>query len=139
MYAESRSNGFGFIGGGKMLLSKDFKFDAAHNLIHYHGKCEKLHGHTYKMRIVLEGQPDSEGMIIDFCEVKAIVNERVISRLDHSYLNDIIEQPSAENIALWVWHELYDVLKRDNCKLYEIHVWETETSSVTLRECDIER
>ena len=122
-----------------MLLSKDFKFDAAHNLIHYHGKCEKLHGHTYRMRIVLEGQPDSEGMIIDFCEVKDIVKERVISRLDHAYLNDIIEQPSAENIALWVWHELCDVLRRDNCRLYEVHVWETETSSVTLRECDIER
>ena len=122
-----------------MLLSKDFKFDAAHNLIHYHGKCEKLHGHTYRLRIVLEGQSDSEGMIIDFCEVKDIVKERVISRLDHAYLNDIIEQPSAENIALWVWHELYDVLRRDNCRLYEVHVWETETSCVILRECDIKR
>lgn len=122
-----------------MLLSKDFKFDAAHNLIQYHGKCEKLHGHTYRMRIVLEGQPDSEGMIIDFCEVKDIVKERVISRLDHSYLNDIITQPSAENIALWVWNELYDSLRRDNCRLYEVHIWETETSSVTLRESDIVR
>ena len=120
-----------------MLLSKDFKFDAAHNLIQYHGKCEKLHGHTYRMRIVLEGQPDSEGMIIDFCEVKDIVKERVISRLDHSYLNDIITQPSAENIAVWVWNELYNSLRRDNCRLYEVHIWETETSSVTLRECDI--
>ena len=120
-----------------MLLSKDFKFDAAHNLIQYHGKCEKLHGHTYRMRIVLEGQPDSEGMIIDFCEVKDIVKERVISRLDHSYLNDIITQPSAENIAVWVWNELYDSLRRDNCRLYEVHIWETEMSSVTLREFDM--
>ncbi len=121
-----------------MLLSKDFKFDAAHNLIHYHGKCEKLHGHTYKLRIVVEGYPDSEGMIIDFCELKDIVKERVISRLDHAYINDIIEQPSAENIALWVWHELYDLINRDNCKLHEVHVWETETSCVILRESDIE-
>jgi 6-pyruvoyltetrahydropterin/6-carboxytetrahydropterin synthase len=139
MYEESRSSGSGFTGGGRMLLSKDFKFDAAHNLIQYHGKCEKLHGHTYRMRIVLEGQPDSEGMIIDFCEVKDIVKERVISRLDHSYLNDIITQPSAENIAVWVWNELYDSLRRDNCRLYEVHIWETETSSVTLRESDIVR
>ena len=113
-----------------MLLCKDFKFDAAHNLINYHGKCEKLHGHTYKLRVVLEGQPDSEGMIIDFVELSSLVKEKIISRLDHSYLNDIISQPSAENIALWVWAELEKFLTRENCKLYEIHVWETADSRV---------
>ena len=120
-----------------MLLSKDFKFDAAHNLIHYHGKCEKLHGHTYKLRVVLEGQPDSDGMIMDFLELKRIVNERVISRLDHAYINDFITQPSAENIALWIWGELEDSVRRENCCLYEVHVWETENSSVILRRSDI--
>lgn len=113
-----------------MLLTKDFKFDAAHNLIHYHGKCEKLHGHTYKLRVVLEGQPDSEGMIMDFVELSSIVKEKIISRLDHSYINEIISQPSAENIALWVWSELEKFLTRENCKLYEIHIWETATSRV---------
>ena len=121
-----------------MLLSKDFKFDAAHNLIHYHGKCEKLHGHTYRLRIVLEGEPDAEGMIMDFIDLKHIVNEHVLSRLDHAYLNDIITQPSAENIALWIWHELDERVKRENCSLYEVHVWETETSRVTLRRSDID-
>ena len=121
-----------------MLLSKDFKFDAAHNLIHYHGKCEKLHGHTYRLRIVLEGEPDSEGMIMDFIDLKQIVNEQVISRLDHAYINDIIPQPSAENIALWVWGKLEDRVKRENCCLYEVHVWETETSCVILRRSDID-
>ena len=120
-----------------MLISKDFKFDAAHNLIHYHGKCEKLHGHTYRLRVVLEGGPDTEGMIIDFLELKSIVNERVISRLDHAYLNDIIPQPSAENIALWIWHELEENVARENCRLYEVHVWETETSRVVLRRSDL--
>ena len=119
-----------------MLLSKDFKFDAAHNLIHYHGKCEKLHGHTYRLRVVLEGEPDAEGMIIDFLELKRIVNEQVISRLDHAYLNDIMPQPSAENIALWIWRELEEMVSRENCGLYEVHVWETETSCVTLRRRD---
>ena len=121
-----------------MLLSKDFKFDAAHNLIHYHGKCEKLHGHTYRLRVVVEGQPDSEGMIIDFIELKQIVKDKVISRLDHSYLNDIITQPSAENIALWVWNEIANSVVRENCRLYEVHVWETETSCVTVRRSDID-
>ena len=120
-----------------MLISKDFKFDAAHNLVHYHGKCEKLHGHTYRLRVVLEGHPDSEGMIIDFIELKQIVKDRVISRLDHAYINDIIPQPSAENIALWVWQEIEEGVRRDNCKLYEVHVWETETSCVTVRASDV--
>ncbi|MBQ7069337.1 MAG: 6-carboxytetrahydropterin synthase QueD [Synergistaceae bacterium] len=119
-----------------MLLSKDFIFDAAHNLVHYHGKCEKLHGHTYRLKVVVEGTPDSEGMIIDFLEVSEIVKENIISILDHSYLNEIISQPSAENIALWIWEKIEDKLKRDNCNLYEIHVWETATSCVILRKSD---
>ncbi len=121
-----------------MFISKDFKFDAAHNLVHYHGKCEKLHGHTYRLRVVLEGTPDSEGMIIDFIELKQIVKDKVISRLDHAYINDIIPQPSAENIAVWIWREIEDSVRRDNCKLYEVHVWETETSCVTVGRSDIE-
>ena len=120
-----------------MLLTKDFTFDAAHNLINYHGKCEKLHGHTYRLRVIVEGTPDSEGMIIDFIELKAVVKERVISRLDHAYINDIIAQPSAENIALWIWDELEESVRRENCRLYEIHVWETADSRVILRRDDI--
>ena len=46
-----------------MLLSKEFTFDAAHNLINYHGKCEKLHGHTYRLKIVLEGQDLSQELV----------------------------------------------------------------------------
>ena len=121
-----------------MFISKDFKFDAAHNLVHYHGKCEKLHGHTYRLRVVLEGHPDSEGMIIDFIELKQIVKDKVISRLDHAYINDIIPQPSAENIAVWIWREIAESVKRENCKLYEVHVWETETSCVTVGRSDID-
>lgn len=119
-----------------MLLSKEFVFDAAHNLINYHGKCERLHGHTYKLRVVLEGSPDEEAMIMDFCELSQIVKEHVISKLDHAYINDIISQPSAENIALWIWNEINEKVRRNNCCLYEIHVWETASSCVVLRKSD---
>ena len=119
-----------------MLLSKDFTFDAAHNLVHYHGKCERLHGHTYRLRVTLEGQPDAEGMIMDFLELKRIVKEKVLSRLDHAYINDILPQPSAENIAVWVWRELAESVKRENCGLYEVSVWETAASCVTVRKDD---
>ena len=120
-----------------MLLSKEFVCDAAHNLVNYHGKCEKLHGHTYKLKVVLEGVPDPEGMIMDFIELSDIVKKHAISRLDHSYINDFIAQPSAENIAIWIWHEIEDKVKRENCGLYEVHVWETASSCVILRKGDI--
>lgn len=114
-----------------MFISKEFKFDAAHNLVNYHGKCEKLHGHTYKLRVTLEGMPDDEGMILDFVELKRIVDDLVISKLDHNYINEMIPQPSAENIAIWIWETLKNSLNGPNYKLYSIDLWETESSFVT--------
>jgi 6-pyruvoyltetrahydropterin/6-carboxytetrahydropterin synthase len=119
-----------------VLLRKEFTFDAAHNLIHYHGKCEALHGHTYRLAVVLEGIPDEEGMILDFCVLSQIVKDRVVSRLDHSYINDILEQPTAENIADWVWEQIAEEVARPNCRLFSLEVWETPASCVTLRAED---
>jgi len=116
-----------------MLITKTFKFDAAHNLIRYHGKCEKLHGHTYRVDVTVEGKPDEEQMVIDFLVLKKIVKSRVLDILDHSYLNDHIEQPTAESIAVWIWERLFSDLNQDNYHLYEISVFETETSFVTYR------
>lgn len=113
-----------------MLLIKEFEFDAAHYLPEYHGKCEKLHGHTYKLVVKLEGQPDAEGMVMDFLVLKRIVTEKVLSVLDHACLNDVLPQPSAENIALWVWAQLENELRRDNARLSAVEVWETKTSGV---------
>ncbi|WP_456400852.1 6-carboxytetrahydropterin synthase QueD [Mesoaciditoga sp.] len=120
------------------FISKEFKFDAAHNLIRYHGKCERLHGHTYRLRVTLRGKQNEDGMIYDFVELKRIVSERVISKLDHSYINDLIEQPTAENIAIWIWNQIFGVLNGENHKLYEVRVWETENSFVTYRGNDEE-
>ncbi len=114
-----------------MFVSKEFKFDAAHNLVRYHGKCEKLHGHTYKLRVTLEGSLNEDGMVCDFVELKKTVNDLIVSKLDHNYINDLIEQPTAENIALWIWGKLDPVLSAPNYRLYEIRVWETETSFVS--------
>ncbi|MBW4829684.1 MAG: 6-carboxytetrahydropterin synthase QueD [Clostridiaceae bacterium] len=116
-----------------MILIKEFEFDAAHNLVHYHGKCENLHGHTYKLVVKLEGQPDEEGMIFDFVELKSIVNEKIINKFDHAYLNNMIPQPTAENIAIYTWENLEKYIDRDNCRLYEVEVWETKTSGVIYR------
>lgn len=120
-----------------MYLKRTFTFDAAHNLIHYHGKCEALHGHTYRLAVTLKGRLDSEGMVLDFVELKTIVNDIVLSRLDHAYLNDILEQPTAEHIARWIWQELDPHLSRPNCQLHEIEVWETASSSVIIHREDL--
>ncbi|HPD97269.1 MAG TPA: 6-carboxytetrahydropterin synthase QueD [Synergistales bacterium] len=121
-----------------MFLKKDFSFDAAHKLEKYHGKCEALHGHTYRFQVTLEGRPDSEGMIMDFIELKKIVGDRVLSRLDHSYLNEIIPQPTAENIGLWIWSELESEILRENCCLWSVQVWETPSSSIVIERKDIQ-
>ena len=115
-----------------MLLRKEFVIDAAHNLVRYHGKCEALHGHTYRLAVVLDGTPDEEGMILDFTELSRIVKERVVSRLDHTYINDVIDQPTSENIARWVWDQIEKDVSRPNCRLSSVEVWETPTSCATL-------
>lgn len=115
------------------FISRDFNFDAAHRLENYHGKCESLHGHTYKVRVTLAGEPDEEGMIIDFIELRDIVKKEVLDQLDHSYLNQIISQPTAENISKWIWNKLKVKLTNERHTLYEITVWESPDTFVTYR------
>jgi len=121
-----------------MYLKKDFTFDAAHRLDHYHGKCEALHGHTYRLQITLKGIPDSEDMVMDFVQLKRLVNEKAVGILDHAFLNDIIPQPTAENIALWIWEQLAEHLEAENRSLYSVQVWETADSSVLLDREDVD-
>jgi len=111
-----------------MLISREFSFSAAHNLPSYKGKCEKLHGHTYRVRVTVKGEIGEDGLAFDFVELKEIVESKVISILDHSYLNEIIPVASCENIALWIWQKLKDVLT-----LYEVRVWESDDTFVSLR------
>jgi len=102
-----------------MLISKTFKFDAAHKLPNYNGKCANLHGHTWKLIVTLEGEiQDSSGMIIDFKEIKQKVSEKVLDKLDHSYLNDTIENPTCENLLIWIKEQLSE-LNPKSLKLYE--------------------
>ena len=122
-----------------MLLRREFTFDAAHNLVSYHGKCENLHGHTYRMMVELAGAPDSEGMIADFVRVKEIVGAEVISKFDHAYINEIIPQPTAENIARHVFELLDAPLAGPNYRLSAVQVWETANSSVIFNREDFEQ
>ncbi|MBI2449037.1 6-carboxytetrahydropterin synthase [Candidatus Pacearchaeota archaeon] len=112
-----------------MQFTRKFKFDAAHTLMKDFGKKEtQLHGHTYGLEITIEGQVKN-GRVVDLNKLREIVQEEVIEILDHSYLNDHIDVPSAENIAVWTWNKLEGKLEG----LYEIKVYETESHWVTYR------
>ncbi len=110
------------------LVTKEFVFDAAHQLPDYDGKCERLHGHTWKLHVTVRSKVDPKsGIAFDFVKLKKIVMERVVDVLDHSFVNDFLEHPSAENICLFVWEKCQDL------PLYEVKVWETPTSFATFR------
>ena len=121
------------------ILSKQFRFEAAHQLPHHTGKCARLHGHSYLLEVSVRGpvQPahgsSSEGMVLDLDELKAIVQHAVIEQLDHQYLNDILELPTtAENIAHWIWDTLEMAQPEFAALLWRIRLWETATGWVEL-------
>jgi 6-pyruvoyltetrahydropterin/6-carboxytetrahydropterin synthase len=103
-------------------LSCTFRFAASHFLTKYHGKCENLHGHNYKVIVIIEGPIREDGMVMDFKEIKTIVNENVIDKIDHTHLNDLLDNPSAENLAVWMWDELKELMPM----LKSIQIFETE-------------
>lgn len=102
-----------------MNVGRTFHFDAAHHLPDYKGKCEAPHGHTYRLDVVIEGKQKSDGMVLDFAELKRAVNELVLDKLDHKDLNDIFKTPSAENIAQWIFNALKKRLNVVSVKLWE--------------------
>jgi 6-pyruvoyltetrahydropterin/6-carboxytetrahydropterin synthase len=107
-------------------------FAAAHFLTHYHGKCEQLHGHNYRVRLWARGKTLSEGgMLVDFGVLKDALRQ-VCKKLDHSNLNDnafFSGDPSAERIARYTFDEVCKLLPRETADLlYAIDVFETPGS-----------
>lgn len=92
-----------------MLVTKEFTFDAAHFLPNYYGKCERMHGHTYRLQVTVDGAVGENGLVIDFVILKKIVKKQVLEKLDHQVINDVIEVASAENTAIWIWNQLNDL------------------------------
>ncbi len=81
----------------KMKLGIIDHIDSAHYLPE-HGKCGRVHGHTYKIEVVIEGEKNENGMIMDFYEIKKTVKE-VLAEYDHVLLNDLLDYPSVENMC----------------------------------------
>ena len=111
-----------------MRIYKEFTFEAAHRLINVpdEHKCARLHGHSFKVRISVEGQPgENSGWVMDYAEITAAFKP-IRKLLDHYYLNEIkgLENPTSENIVRWIWFRL----KPDLPELCEIEIKETCSS-----------
>jgi 6-pyruvoyltetrahydropterin/6-carboxytetrahydropterin synthase len=107
-----------------------FDFEAAHRLPHHPGKCKELHGHSYRLVVSVERPVVAEtGMAIDFADLKRIVRQAVVDPLDHTYVNDRIDNPTAEAMAVWIWNALREPL----AGLAEVELWETRSCAVVYR------
>lgn len=109
-------------------------FSAAHNLKHYKGKCEDLHGHNWKIEVVVtKKKVDKIGMVLDFKHLRDKLYI-VLEKLDHKHLNNLPYfkkvNPTSENIARYI----YEKLKPQVPGLSLITVWENNTSSATYEE-----
>ena len=121
------------------LLRVEAEFAAAHFLSHYHGKCENLHGHNYRVRLWIEGSLLNEGgMIADFSVLKKTLRE-VTGLLDHKNLNDMEifkNDPSAERIAKFIHDEVKArfILQDEKIRPHAVDVFETRTSMARYKE-----
>jgi len=105
-------------------------FAAAHFLTNFHGKCENLHGHNYKVRVTVKGTVlDKGGMLCDFGILKDAL-KIVFKDLDHTNLNDLSffsdGNPSAERIAEYIYLEMEKRLNIKPAELSLVEVFETE-------------
>lgn len=110
-----------------VTISKKFDFDAAHflpNLPDGH-KCKRLHGHTYLAELILRGEPDERGFVVDYAEIAAAWKP-VEALLDHRLLNDIegLETPSTEVLAPFIARMLLNSLPL----LHAVRVYESSTT-----------
>jgi 6-pyruvoyltetrahydropterin/6-carboxytetrahydropterin synthase len=122
----------------RVLVSKEFTFDAAHHLHDYEGKCKNLHGHTYKVIFGLSGYTDSRGLMIDFGDIKEIWKHEIEIHLDHRYLNETLPlmNTTAENIVVWIYEKMAAALMVKDYKgarVEFVRLYETPTSYAEAR------
>ena len=111
------------------------EFAAAHNLRNFRGKCEALHGHNWKVEVVVSGSGlDDSGIVVDFAEIKAATRE-IMSEIDHKYLNDLPffteHNPSSENIARYIFERLEEKIEDGRVRVSRVTAWESQDACAT--------
>lgn len=114
------------------------EFSAAHNLREYKGKCEKLHGHNWRVEAVFAAATLNKGeMVLDFSVAKKMLKQ-VLRYFDHCYINDTEyfkkNNPTSENIARFIYEQLSRKTKQRHCVVKRVNVWETPRSCATYYE-----
>ena len=129
-----------------LTITKEFQFDAAHRLWsdhlskeqnrHIYGKCSQLHGHTYRLQVTVSGTVQDDGMILNFTELKTIVEETFLTRYDHAYLNELKEYDNlpvtAENMVSHIYNVLDEELRPKDVLLQSVVLYETPSSWATM-------
>lgn len=133
-----------------MQITKSIEWAMAHRLPDHKGLCKNIHGHTYKAVITISGQTNKQNMLMDFTELKEIMNKVIIEPFDHALVlrdNDPIlkrllksrlkirviygQNPTAEVLANYFRGAIHVELelRKTNCKMVSVEVFETQTSS----------
>lgn len=126
----------------RVMVSKEFTFDAAHHLHCYEGKCKNLHGHTYKVVFGISGYVNEIGLAIDFGDIKEIWKNEIEIYLDHRYLNETLPamNTTVENMVVWIYEKMAEALTKDNraneykgARVEFVRLFETPTSYAEVR------
>jgi 6-pyruvoyltetrahydropterin/6-carboxytetrahydropterin synthase len=105
----------------RTTVTRTFSFEAAHQLPWHSGACRELHGHGYRLEVTVGGPVNADGIVVDFADVRDVVRREVIDQYDHKYLNDILDNPTAELIAQDAWKRL----EAGGLRVVRVRLWET--------------
>jgi len=112
-----------------MELVVDFEFCAAHRLPRHPGRCFRMHGHSYRLQVMVSGSPHPDtGMVVDFFDIEAVVGQ-VVDSVRDTCLNDRLENPTAEAIIVWFWRQIQPSLP----SVSELRLFETNACHVAYR------
>ena len=119
-------------------LTTMVEFSSAHTLVGHSGPCKKMHGHNWRVEVEITGEKlDKIGMVVDFKEIRKSTN-LVVDELDHEFLNNLEpfseDNPTAENIARYIFTKLSEEFSNKNVKVNSIKLWETDKSAVSYKE-----
>ena len=112
-----------------MLIKLIRSFSAAHRLPHYDGPCHDLHGHTWKAVFIIECPVQQDGMVCDFKVIKKLLDDQLP---DHRFLNDEVENPTAENLAQYLFKKAGEKLAEKGLKLKTLEIWESENAAAIM-------
>lgn len=145
------------MGKGQVTVGKIWTFDSSHQLVGHFGKCANVHGHTYKLEVLLKAEPSKamgdtdEGFVMDFYHLKRVIGERIVDKMDHAFLAKGDEpilptlqatgakvvmlgfRSTCENMASYICWNLMQV----GLPVYAVRVWETPTGWAEVRAHDM--